>query len=77
MMNRSDTVARSFIPEGERHSYLDKMREELTQQHMKMAEQTIRGVVEHKDKEINELKNIIKEKEKIIDDLLKKQKDKL
>jgi len=76
-MNRSDTVARSFRPEGERHSYLDKMRDELTQHHMKMAEQTIKGVCEHKDSEINELKNIIIQKEKIIEDLLKTKKDNL
>ena len=56
----------------EESSYFSKMKREVEEKHIKLAEQTIKAIVEHKDAEILELNEIINSlKDEIVS--LKKQ----
>ena len=56
----------------EESSYFSKMKKELEDKHIKLAEQTIKAIVDHKDAEILELNEIINSlKDEIVS--LKKQ----
>jgi len=43
----------------EESSYFSKMKKEVEDKHIKLAEQTIKAIVDHKDAEILELNEII------------------
>ena len=56
----------------EESSYFSKMKKEVEDKHIKLAEQTIKAIVDHKDAEILELNEIINSlKDEIVS--LKKQ----